>query len=79
MDTENMIREYINEEILNGDSPVDIDDDLLSDGMVDSLSMIRLIAYIEEKHQIQIPPEDLVIEHFQTIRAITNYLKKCQE
>ena len=54
----------------------DPDDDLLSDGMIDSLGMVRLITFIEETYTIEIPPEDLLLENFQTMRVITNYLKE---
>lgn len=76
VDMHQTIQKYINEEIRNGDSPVGIDEDLLSDGMIDSISMVRLITFIEETCAIEIPPEDLIIENFETIRVMVDYLQK---
>ena len=67
------LQNFVVEELLNGTS-VESNDNLLEDGMVDSIGLVRLIAYIEETYQLIIPPEDFTIENFQTIAALTNYL-----
>ncbi|MBC6998006.1 acyl carrier protein [Cytophaga sp. FL35] len=50
------------------------DDDLLADGLIDSLGMMKLVAYVEKEAQIKIPPEDLTLENFMTIDHILEYL-----
>jgi acyl carrier protein len=52
-----------------------LDDNLLADGMIDSLGAVRLIAFIEERFGFQIPPKDLVIENFRTIHRLAAYLE----
>jgi acyl carrier protein len=51
------------------------DEELLLSGRIDSLGIVRLIALIEEEFQIQIPPEDVIIENFMTLQAIASYLE----
>ncbi len=72
------ILSFINEELLDSDSSeqVGADEDLLSDGLLDSISVMRLIAFIEEDLSIKIPPQDLTIENFISVDAISNYLSK---
>lgn len=65
---------FVTEEILDQEELVSHDDNLLSDGMVDSLGMLRLVAYIEAEFATKIPPEDFTIENFRTIDIIGNYL-----
>lgn len=69
-----IITEFIAEELLSSDSMVDDDEMLLSDGVVDSLGMIRLVSFIEESFDIEIPPQDLTIQHFRSINTISAYL-----
>ena len=64
---------YVTEELLN-DEPIDAEEPLLADGVVDSLGMMRLVAFIEEAYDISIPPEHFTIENFRTIAAIAEYL-----
>ena len=76
MDTKEALKQYIAEELLNNSVNVKEDDNLLSDGMVDSLGMVRLVAFLEETFEVEIPPEDLIIENFGTINVIADYLQK---
>ena len=50
------------------------DDDLLEDSLVDSLGIMRLIAFIEQQFGYVVPSEDVVIENFMTVSAIIDYL-----
>jgi acyl carrier protein len=51
------------------------EDDLLLSGLLDSLNVMRLVAYIEEQSGTSIPPEDLLPEHFETLSCILSYLQ----
>lgn len=76
MNIEEAIIKFVTRELLNSSLEVEADDNLLSDGMVDSMGMLRLVSYIEELMQLTIPHEDLVIENFRTIKAIVKYLEQ---
>ena len=43
---------------------------IIEGGLVDSLGLFKVIAFIEEKFGVAIPPEDIVLENFATIGAI---------
>lgn len=66
---------YINDELLDDDEPITADDNLLADGTVDSMGMLRLVAHIGEKWNVQVPAEDFTIENFRTVTAIDAYLR----
>lgn len=78
MNTKTILRQYIAEELLNNSIDVNEDDNLLSDGMLDSLAMVRLVTFIESDLGVDIPPEDLIIENFRTINTTADYLQKRQ-
>lgn len=69
---------YIQEQLLNNEleEGLDANDDLLGDGILDSLGMMKLILFIETEFDTKIPPQDMIIENFMTVRHIGNYLAK---
>lgn len=52
------------------------DDDLLTSGRINSLGIMRLVTFIEEEFKVSVPPEDVTIENFRTVRTITGYLEQ---
>lgn len=72
------IIKHIEQELTSEDLDEGLDptEDLLGSGILDSLGMMRLIAFIEEEFDYKVPPEDMVIENFMTVENITNYLLK---
>lgn len=70
------IKEYVVGELLSG-KDVDDADDLLLSGLVDSLGVMRLVNHLEQQYSIKIPPEDVTIEHFMNIEAISLYIERC--
>lgn len=76
----NEIIKYIEEQLLNikGDTKIGIDEDLLTSGLLDSLSIMKLIQFIENTFDVKIPPEDMTIEHFISVEAMEEYIKTNQ-
>lgn len=75
MDTRTLLKQFIAYELVGQrDLVLNDDDDLLLSGLVDSLGVVRLIAYIEDDLRISVPAGDVTIENFGTVAAIANYL-----
>jgi acyl carrier protein len=75
MDKEAELMEFVKDELLHGRKvKFSEDEDLLGAGIIDSLGILRLVAFIEEKFGIQVPDEDVVYENFHSIQAMANYL-----
>jgi acyl carrier protein len=70
--------EHIKQDILHGRTDVQIspDDDLLGTGIVDSIGMLRIIEFIESRFGVSISLEDVTIENFGSVEAMTAYLKR---
>ena len=58
-----------------GSDPLDPDADLLGGGHIDSMGIMRLVAYLESEFEVSVPPEDVTIEHFQCGRTIADYVR----
>ncbi len=67
------LSEYIATELLDGQQ-VGQDDDLVADGMIDSLGFVRLVSFIQDSFNVVVPAEDLTIENFHSSRALANYI-----
>ncbi len=70
------IRAFIRTEILEDQSAVLAEDeDLLLSEVFDSLSVTRLVEFLETEMGIEIPPEDVTLENFQTLGDVSRYLE----
>jgi acyl carrier protein len=77
MDRKAILADYIQNEILHGRKVnLKADEDLLSSGILDSLSILRLVAFVEEKFGIRIPDEDVVYDNFNSINSLAEYLQQ---
>lgn len=69
---ENLIQ-YIHDDLGVGELS-DANTELFTEGLLDSVSMVNLIAYIEEKAKIIVQPSDVTLENFNTVARIVDYL-----
>ncbi|WP_373518703.1 acyl carrier protein [Pricia sp.] len=58
---------------------IDVHDDLLGSGIIDSLGMMKLVVFIEAELNVKIPDADMVVEHFMTLGSIMDYLSKRED
>jgi acyl carrier protein len=62
---------FVNEDLLAGSAAkVDLDTPLFDDGRLDSLKILRLIAFLELKSGRKIPDELIVMDRFRTVSVI---------
>lgn len=73
-DSINKILVEVNKEI----GPYLNDSNLISNGRLDSLDIMNLIMMLEEKFDIEIDPEDVLSENFESIEAIIALIEKCR-
>lgn len=74
---EKMIAAFIAEELIGDPGvAVDVEQNLISDGSLDSVGVMRLVAHLETTFGMTLPPSDVVPEHFRTIRLMVDYLAR---
>ena len=68
---------YIAAEVANppAQSPPAPDFEIIAAGMVDSLGLFKLVAFIEEQFRVTIAPAEILLENFATIDAITRLIR----
>ena len=69
---EDSIRRFIIDELHTRGSPAELTDDhpLLDRGILDSLGLFHLVAFLEDEFDVVIEDEELVPQHFGTIHDI---------
>ena len=60
---------------LDPDVPVAPDTDLLMTGLVDSLGVVQIVSWMEQELGIVVEPTDVVLEHFQTVDAMADFVE----
>jgi acyl carrier protein len=70
-------RDFIVRELQWDGSPDELTDDyrLLDESVLDSLDILKLVVFLEERFAIDVDDEDLVPEHFETISSICRFVE----
>lgn len=69
---------YIEENLLvdQDGEELSAEEDLLGGGLIDSIGIMRLIAFIEEEYNVKVQPQDMTIENFVSVDAMCTYLDR---
>ena len=74
-DLEHALIEMIEIEVTAG-KPVEPQTDLLLTGLVSSISIVRIVTWLEEHLDIEIDLVDVVLENFQTVALMVDYARR---
>jgi acyl carrier protein len=74
---ESVVNDYISSEIVQDRTmlPLSNETSLLETGILDSLGLLQLVVFLEERFKITVGEADLLPENFDTINAICAYLR----
>jgi len=65
------LKGYISNEILDGkDIGLEASTPLLEWGIINSLEMARLVAFLQNRFSVEVPAEKIVVEHFKDLKSI---------
>jgi acyl carrier protein len=78
---ESIINDYISRELVRTPEwlPLQNDTSLLDTNILDSLSLLKLVMFLEQQFGVQIEPEELIPEHFETVAHICAFIRKQQQ
>jgi acyl carrier protein len=74
---ETVINDYISRELIQDPALLPLADEksLLDSGILDSLSLLRLVVFLEERFGITIGDAELLPENFASVKAICSYIR----
>jgi acyl carrier protein len=80
MDLTREIKQFIIEEFLpdaHADQ-LDADYDLLANGVIDSLGLLVVVSWLEDRFQIAIDDVELAPDSFRTVDAISSFIESAK-
>ena len=78
MDTRDALRDFFVRQG-KGDGPLANDHPLLASGLLDSLSIVQLVAFIEAEFAVTIQDVDFDPENFETIDTIAELIARAKQ
>jgi clorobiocin biosynthesis protein CloN5 len=69
---EDSVSAFIRDDLLHGRDEVLLEatTPLLEEGLIDSMGLQRLVAFLEEEFDLTVPDDLLAPEHFENVRSI---------
>lgn len=73
-----LLKSYISENILFSDNgfPYDDQDSFLEKGVVDSINILEIVMFIEEKFDFTINDSELIPDNFDSIKKLSEFIQK---
>jgi pimeloyl-ACP methyl ester carboxylesterase/acyl carrier protein len=68
--------EFVSAEILHGEEDLDENTPLLALGVIDSLSMVSLLDFIQRTFHVVVPNDSVTVENFEDINAIADLVRE---
>lgn len=79
MDIKENIRQYIAENMLFTDKFTHDDDaSFLEQAIIDSVGFMELVAYVQKEYEIEVGPQDLVRDNFDSVNKLARYITSKQ-
>lgn len=75
-DVMSQIRQFIIDEFVRNRSTIDETTNLLEQEIIDSLGIFTLIAFIDDRFGVTVAPEEVNLENFQTLGAISSLVER---
>jgi len=74
---ETVINDYVSRELVQDPALLPLADDtsLLETGILDSLSLLKLVVFLEERFGIAMGDADLLPDNFASVNAICDYVR----
>lgn len=68
------IKQYIADKIVG--EAIEITDDAVLSDIIDSIGLVKLLAFLAEKYNLSIDSGDITTENFDTINQIAEFIRK---
>jgi acyl carrier protein len=76
MEIAGIVTTYVRDELARSDlASLGPTDSLISSGVLDSIGLLRLVLFLEERFQVKVGDGDLVPGNFETIERIVSFVE----
>lgn len=80
MNIESVVKDFIRNELMFGNDGAKLDSntDLIGSGMLDSVAVLRLILFIEERFGVHVADGEVLPDNFRTVDMIRSFVENKQ-
>jgi acyl carrier protein len=76
MEIAGIVTSYVRDELARSEpASLGPTDSLISSGILDSIGLLRLVLFLEERFQVKVADGDLVPDNFETIERIVSFVE----
>ena len=72
---EDKLRAFVVEEFLGGADDLSIDSPLITSGVLDSVSTLTLVTFLEDEFDVTIAAHETDVENFNTISTMARFVR----
>jgi len=77
MQLEQKLHEFIIKNLYYAeDNPITEDDSFLETGVVDSMGVMELVAFVQSEFGLEVTQQEMVVENFDSIRKLANFVRR---
>lgn len=78
MSIEDQVKDYIARNLLFSDNGFPYPDEasFLEEGIVDSVGVMELVAFVEEQFKVKVEDLDVTPDHFDSVRKLAAYIRQ---
>ncbi|HUF70777.1 MAG TPA: acyl carrier protein [Longimicrobiales bacterium] len=73
--TQELLR-FVREELAGGSPVIDENEPLIDGGLIDSMGLMQLITFIEDRTGVRVPDDEVVPDNFQTVTSIDQLVQR---
>ena len=77
-DMKETIRNFIQSDIANDNESISYDTPLMSSGIIDSITALQLVSFLEDTFKIEFQPHEVDQENLETIYTIAKFVASKQ-
>ena len=71
--------QFVEESLLRGQQKITRSDSLIDRGIIDSIGLMQLMAFLEQRTGIRIPDQHVTPDNFQSVEAMERLLEKLKK
>lgn len=77
MEIEKKIRSFIVTQLYySDDNPITDEDSFLETGVVDSMGVMELVAFVQSEFGVEVVQSEIVVENFDSIRKLADFVRR---
>jgi acyl carrier protein len=75
------LAKFIENNLIGGERRMTVDDStaLIEKGIIDSMGLMQIVSFLEERAGVRVPDEEVGPDNFETLEAIDQMVKRLQE